>query len=168
MELSCSAGRALRSQPSCQAQPTAHLLPLEEDSNSHKRLTGCFFFFPSPVGRFVIQASLPLSLRPWVTSWKGWISISFTLRIVSGFVLPRYSCLPLTPLASVPAHLLLFPAARFSLTGPACRTLVCVLASGGLRMVFSWHLQRPSSPSPVCPSFLQQCRCIIIKATVFL
>uniref|UniRef100_A0A3Q1M826 calcium/calmodulin-dependent protein kinase n=1 Tax=Bos taurus TaxID=9913 RepID=A0A3Q1M826_BOVIN len=72
------------------------------------------------------------------------------------------------PLASVPAQLLLFPAARFSLTGPACRTLVCVLASGALRMVFSWHLQRPSSQSPVCPSVLQQCRCIIIKATVFL
>ncbi|XP_060262666.1 calcium/calmodulin-dependent protein kinase type II subunit gamma isoform X20 [Ovis aries] len=70
------------------------------------------------------------------------------------------------PLASVPAHLL-FPATRFSLTGPACCTLVCVLASGGLRMVFSWHLQRPSSQSPVCPSVLQQCRCIVIKATVF-
>lgn len=45
----------------------------------------------------MIQASPPLSLRPLVTWWKGWISISFTLRIVSGFVLLRYSCLPLTP-----------------------------------------------------------------------
>lgn len=55
----------------------------------------------------MIQASLPLSLRPLVTSWRGWISISFTLRIVSGFVLLIYSCLPLHPFVSVscsPSH----------------------------------------------------------------
>lgn len=49
------------------------------------------------------QASLPLSQKPLVTSWRGWISISFTLRIVSGFVLLINSCLPLSP-ASVPTH----------------------------------------------------------------
>lgn len=59
------------------------------------------------------------------------------------------------PLASVPAHLLLFPVARFSLTGPACRTLVYVLAPLGPEDGLQLAPSKGRLHSPACPSILQ-------------
>ncbi|XP_022446623.1 calcium/calmodulin-dependent protein kinase type II subunit gamma isoform X15 [Delphinapterus leucas] len=59
------------------------------------------------------------------------------------------------PLASVPTHLVLFPVARFSLTGPACRTLVYVLAPLGPEDGLQLAPSKGRLHSPACPSILQ-------------
>lgn len=104
----------------------------------------------------MIQASLPLSLRPLVTSWRGWISISFTLRIVSGFVLLIYSCLPLHPLCLCPCSpspLPSFPLLPYLTAWLPPSLCVCLLyPEDGLKLTPLKDLLQ----SPTCPFILQQ------------
>lgn len=98
-------------------------------------------------GRFVTRASLPLSQKPLVTSWREWISISFTLRIVSGFVLLIHSCLPLYPcLCPYPPfnpNCLSLPYLTFPLRPtPFARSLP------GALLAFNWHRSKAECPFP--------------------